>query len=299
MYKIRAGVVAMLCFIAVAGCSTNKNIATVSFTTHPTLTIAVGSINNAFGTLTDINTNVLPAQSLNLVAAFRNQNGVSAFNNPGTETLNGPGGATAIGQIFSYGQTPGANGTAGMPTAYVPANATGSGYATGFIGTGLPLTPGNYILNASVPANGTNVAYSSNTAVLPAAPTVLGNDAGGSYAANGSTGGGTFTFAAPPAGVTESVVFITCAAATAPPDPCAAGAGVPIVSGEVTTGVSNAVVFPAGTFVTGDAYNALVIGADYPLVEAGPPANASAAPTLVGANGTADITASALVGMTG
>src|SRR5579864_6893155 len=149
MQKLRAGLLALLCFGAVAGCTTNKSGGAVSFTTKPTLTIAVGSLNDNFSTL------AIGGVTLNLVAAFRNQNGVSAFINPGTETLNAPGGATAVGKVFSYGQAPGANGTAGQPPAYSPVNQAGTGYATGYIPTGLSTTVGGYSMTAAVPVNGT------------------------------------------------------------------------------------------------------------------------------------------------
>ncbi len=285
----RAGLV--LCILALfAGCTTSNNVGNPQFTTNPVLTMSVGTINDPSGALTPGGT------SLNIVAAFRNQTGTSAFSDPGTETLNGPGGATALpAGIFAYGFAPGS--PAGQPPAYTPPNGTGFGYSLGFLPLGLPPTPGNYSITAAVHVNGAVATYHSNTATLPAAPTVLPNDAGGAYAANGS-GGGTFTFAALPAGVTESVVYIMCNGASSGPD-CAAGPGFTVASAEVVAGGTLAAVIPNGTLTSGSSYTAVVVGADYPLVEAGPPANKQAAPTLTGAAGSSDLTVASPIAITG
>ena len=95
-------------------------------------------------------------------------------------------------------------------------------------------------------------------------------------------GGGTFTVS-PPAGVTESLIIIL--------------SGTSEVASVETK--STTAVLPAGTLTVGTAYTDYVVGADYPLVENGPPANTSQKPTLTtNANGTADLTVSGTAGFT-
>jgi hypothetical protein len=50
-------------------------------------------------------------------------------------------------------------------------------------------------------------------------------------------------------------------------------------------------VLPAGTLAAG-TYTAFALGADYPLVESGPPASSALLPPIGGAGGTANLTAS-------
>ena len=296
MHKLRAGLLALLCVGAIAGCKTNTSPGDIKFL-PPVMQLAVGTLNDNFGTLTGT-----AGVYLNAVTTFRNNLGNSAFINPGTGTLTGPGGINVnVGSLFAYGQGPGGNGVQGAPPAYSPPSSAG-GYATGFILTGVtPPVAGAYHVVSPVTVNGVVQPWNAS-ATLPAAFTTLGPDAGATYVRDASLdGGGTFTFAAPPAGVTESVVYVVClTSAGAAGDPCGGTTppGTPVASAEVT-GATLTATLPPGTLFTNDTYTCVVLGADYPLVEAGPPANHQQAPTLTGANGTSDLSASASFVITG
>jgi hypothetical protein len=287
MRNIRFGLLALICAGAVVGCKTDTSPGNI--TAGPAaLEMSVGTLNDSAGTLTGT-----AGTYVNVVEAFRGQFGNSAFINPGTATLTGPGGLDDdAGQLFAYGQTPGTNFVGGFPPAYSPASQNASGYATGFIfpisaATGMvvlpppPPTPGVYGLTTIVSANGQNQRYGA-AATLPAAPTVLPNDTAPSYTSGGATGGGTFTVTEP-AGVTETLVVVYLSG------------GAEVATAETKT---TQAVLPAGTLTLGNNYIAFAIGADYPLVEAGPPANTSLKPTLTGAHGTSDLTVSGTTAFT-
>lgn len=289
MHKLRVGLLAALCAGAVAGCNTNTSPGDI-VAGKVAMQLAVGTLNDSAGSIT-----AAPGTYLNAVATFRGQSGASAFLNPGTATLTGPGGLLLnVGQIFSYGQSPGTVSIGGaplggFPPAYTPVSQNASGYAVGFLvpnPTQSPLPPqppptsGAYGLKTVVQANGQNQPYGAS-ATLPATPTVLGNEAAPSYASGGATGGGTFTVSVP-AGVTETLVVVFN--------------GTTEVASAKTT--STSATLPANTLVPGTSYSAFAIGADYPLVEAGPPANTSMTPRLTGAGGTSDLTVSGPAGFT-
>jgi hypothetical protein len=305
MRKFSASLIALVGIGVMAGCTTNNTVGNPQFTTHAKLQLAVGTLNDSFGTLTSV-----PGTYLNAVSTFRNQNGASAFINPGTPTFTLPGGGTInVCGLFSYGQNPltmiaplldnnpgaggpiGANAPAfGIPTAYSPANANGIGYALGYLVYLDPTctlyvlppaaTPGAYTLSTTVSTNGKSLPFTA-TATLGATPTVLPAEAAPSYASGGAgSGGGTFTITQP-AGVTESLIMIVSGSN-------AAGTNTLVASVETSTTTA---VVPPGTLAPG-TYSAYVIGADYPLFESGPPNNTSQAPTIVGAGGTADTTVS-------
>ncbi len=276
MHKLRVGLLAALCVGVAAGCNTNTSPGNI-VAGKVAMQLAVGTLNDSAGTITGAANTYL-----NAVATFRGQFGASAFLNPGNATLTGPGGLAlnAMG-IFSYGQTPGTNGVGGFPPAYSPASQSAAGYATGFILTGaLPTAGATYGIKTIVMTNGQNQPYAAQ-ATLPATLTVLGNEAAPSYASGGATGGGTFTVTVP-AGVTETLVVVF-------------NGSTEVASAE-TKGTS--ATLPANTLTPGTSYSAYAIGADYPLVEAGPPANTSMTPKLTGAGGTSDLTASGVTGFT-
>jgi hypothetical protein len=306
MRKISAGLIALVGVGVMAGCTTNNTVGNPKFTTHAKLQLAVGTLNDNFGTLISV-----PGVYLNAVSTFRNQFGASAFINPGTSSMALPGGGSAeTCGLFSYGQNPASmlapfgnpNGFGpmgnfapafGAPPAFSPANQNGIGYALGYLlfftagdANNAPCsqfvlppapTPGAYTLSTTVAVNGGHPAFSAS-ATLGAAPTVLPTETTPVYV-NGAagSGGGTFTITKP-AGVTESLIVVVDS------DSFAVAATI-----ETTT---NTAVVPPGTFGTGENLAAFVLGADYPLVESGPPNSNSATPTIVGAGGTADITAS-------
>ena len=148
MRKISAGLIALVGVGVIAGCTTNNTVGNPKFTTNAKLQLAVGTLNDAFGTLTSVS-----GVYLNAVSTFRNQFGQSAFINPGVPTFALPGGGSAnVCGLFSYGQNPrtmlapifdnapgtegpiGENAPAfGVPPAYSPANADGIGYALGYL----------------------------------------------------------------------------------------------------------------------------------------------------------------------
>jgi hypothetical protein len=287
MHKVRAGLLVLAVAFSIVGCNTNTSPGNI-VAGPVAMELAVGTMNDSQGSLTGT-----LGTFLNAVASFRGQFGASAFLNPGTAMLTGPGGLNAtIGNVFSYGQSPGVNLIGGFPPAYSPASQNTSGYGTGFMfpinpNTGNPIlpppppTPGNYKLSTVVNNNGQNQNYGAS-ATLPAVPTVLPNEPTPTYVSGGASGGGTFTVSVP-AGVTETVVEIFLNG----------GGQVASVETKNTTAT-----VPAGTLAQGTSYLAFAIGADYPFVEAGPPANTSMKPTLTGGNGTADLTASGVLGFT-
>jgi hypothetical protein len=284
-HSLRAGILALTCAAAAAGCATNTSPGNIIDQTKATLTVAVGTLNDSFGTISALNGGPGSGTYLNLVTAFRNQLGNSAFISPGTAQLTGNGLALTLGSLYSYGQAPGTNGLAGQPPAYTPANSTGTGYATGFIFTGAPPAPGTYTVTVTLKANGQTRQYAAS-ATLPATPVVLGADQGGSYLPDSpDDGGGTFTFATPPAGVTESIAFFLSGTTS-------------VATVAVKTG-TNSAVLPPGTLVPGSSYTVIVVGADYPFVEAGPPQSTQPVPQLTGSSGTSDLTASNVISITG
>ncbi len=314
MRTFGAGIIGLLCLIAIAGCTTNKSIANIT-TPKATLQLAVGTINDSAGTLG------LGGTTLNVVSTFRNVLGNSAYQNPGFYTLTGPGGtivpsnaSNPCDQLFSYGDFPGCEGDSlgeaiwGMPPTYNPPNPNG-GYALGFIQTGAPATGGNYTLSTSVPVNGQNVHYTAS-ATLPASPLVLPNATGVTSFVSDHNGGGTFTIGNPlrprdhgrpgprgvPNPVTEYLIVVSNTDTSGPQ---------PVVNLVATVETTNTTATITGTGSPGacspipctsatSLNQAYVIEADYPLVESGPPANTQVAPTLTGANGTADISVSGL-----
>jgi hypothetical protein len=192
------------------------------------------------------------------------------------------------------------NGLSGGGTAFI-------GFPQGFLTLNTAAVAGTYNLAINVTdsvGNSTNFAASAiltGTAGLPpyGAPTSVVED---------GAGGLTVNFVAP-AGVTETVVDIQdlnyCFATIG-------GAGLGSVWYSIVvqgSGAQSAVLpstlGPTGSsagacgstsgpsILAGDTYGVFLVGADYPLFEAGPPQNVAQTPTLVGAAGQADITISA------
>src|SRR5690242_12396169 len=110
MRNFGAGIIAMLCLVAIAGCTTNKSIANIT-TSQAKLELAVGTINDSAGTLG------IGGTTLNVVTSFRNSLGNSAYEHPGFYTLTGPGGTIVASnpsnfcdQLWGYGDFPGCEG---------------------------------------------------------------------------------------------------------------------------------------------------------------------------------------------
>jgi hypothetical protein len=143
-----------------------------------------------------------------------------------------------------------------------------------------------YTLTDKLFVNSTQLTYTAS-ATLNAVPTILLAPASASYAPAAGTGGGTVTCGAFPAGSTEQVVvFLT-------------GPFVSAMAECVAPSTTGAIA--AGTLAAG-AYTCFVIAADFPWVEAGvtnAPAPGNPNPTIVGANGNADLSAGGTYGPAG
>ncbi|HYK53870.1 MAG TPA: hypothetical protein VEV38_10110 [Candidatus Eremiobacteraceae bacterium] len=313
MRNIGAGIIAMLCLIAIAGCTTNKSIANIT-TSQGKLELAVGTINDSAGTLG------LGSPTLNVVTSFRNNLGNSAYQQPGFFSLTGPSGTiiasdstNTCDELFGYGQNPVPQPPlfpvcesdslgdilAGVPPTYSPADTNGIGYSLGFIQTGVAPVAGNYNVSTTVTVNGANVNFSANatlnsTATLPNATGVT------SFVSDGA-GGGTFTIGNPlrtrskvhhhgtVLTPTEYLIVVSNSVISS----------VPIIVATVETTNTSATIVGSGNCLSGNGFpipcggnTAYVIDADYPLVEAGPPTSHSQTPTLVGPSGSADISVS-------
>ena len=294
MPKFGARIIWLVCFAAVAGCTTNTSIANLNFSTQATLELAVGTLHDAGGLSKIVTGTAAPGTYLNAVSSFRNQYGNSAFLNPGTATLSGPGGTFSPGPLYSYGEAPGLNGVFGLPPAYPPAqNSSYAGFATGFIFSALTATPGTYTLADSVPVNGSTINYSA-TATLAAA-TTLGPESAPTYVTDGAGGGGTFTVTVP-AGVTEE--FVTVYDDSTPPSPPMPKCTVIGTQDALVLASGTSAIVPDGTLIQGNKYCAFSFGVDYRLIEDGPPSNQQPSPTLANAGGTVDMTASPAQGFT-
>jgi hypothetical protein len=286
MRKLSAGLIALVGVGVMAGCTTNNTVGNPVFTTHAKLVMSVGTLNDAFGSLTGS-----AGTFQNIVTAFRNQAGNSAYINPGIASLTGPGGAIALpagcNQFFVYGQFVGCNGLFGMAPAYAPPDAQHPlyQYPTGFILVPSAPVSGQYSATTTVTTNGHNITYSA-AATLPASPVVLGAESGVTGFVSDGNGGGTFTVGAAPAGVTERVVEVASGSGQVASALVSGTTATITGTGSCLTGVGAPI--PCGAFIT------IVVGADYPFVEAGPPMSKTNSPTLTGANSTSDLTVSAV-----
>ncbi|HMD03441.1 MAG TPA: hypothetical protein VKG44_10810, partial [Candidatus Baltobacteraceae bacterium] len=188
----------------------------------------------------------------------------------------------------------------GGPPAY-PNVQTGT-YPSGFVGftqgfvyfdygtTALPT--GNYTLTVNIPAGNhapfttSAVGTLTTAAGLPAfaAPTFVSDGLGG--------GAGTVVV---PAGCTEVVVDITDTNVGTYYTVLVTGSGTQAYVLPDNLGPQSPKIPTSPSIPVGDGYSVVAVGADYPLFEAGPPGNTSEKPTIVGANGQADVTISPVV----
>jgi len=191
---------------------------------------------------------------------------------------------------------------------------------------------GTYTLSVQVPTgfSGQSPTYATTSATAPLASTAtLPAITAPAFTTDGK-GGGSFTVAALPAGVTEEIVQIVDTGDGGPVN-CQGAVGSTVFptyytivvkapgaytladtigpntntqggltgitpSPSICTAAQNTAA--AGAATPGDNYTVQAIGADYPLYESLYPVNTSQAPTLAGANGQADITISASVAAT-
>jgi len=303
MHKIRAALVGLLCLVAVGGCTTNNTIANTNFTTSVTMKLAVGTINDTAGQLDFMATGAGgPGVFLDAISVFRNQLGNSPFIHPGAAELTpatvgtcnfttgvgcniGDSPETGVG-LFSYGQQPGVNGTNAAASAWL-APGSGTGYLFDLqVGDLPPRGVGGttYTLTDKLFVNGQQQSYTAS-ATLNAVPTILGAPANAVYTPTAGTGGGTVTCGVFPAGATEQVVMFLSGPFTVA---AAAECVAPSTSGAIAL----------GTLKVG-AYTCFVVAADFPWVEAGvtnAPATGNPNPTIVGANGNADLSAGGTYG---
>ena len=195
---------------------------------------------------------------------------------------------------------------------------------------GVGVAAGTYTLSVQVPTgvSGTTSTFGTATSSANLASTALLGTITAPVLVLDGNGGGSFTIAAFPLGVTEEIVQIvdmgdgasvSCQGAIGASEgagpayytivakapgtfslPDAIGPNTTISSGitkitpspSICTAAQNTAA--AGAATAGDAYTVQAIGADYPLYESLYPINGSQTPTLAGANGQADITISAL-----
>jgi hypothetical protein len=165
-----------------------------------------------------------------------------------------------------------------------------NGYSQGFISfANVTLATGAYTLSVNIPA--TNVTPVTKTATgtltslvaLPAIPAPVFAHAG--------TNGGSVTYTAPP-GTTETIAYVFDSTAGTFFSAISHTVGLNTVTIPDNLGAHAFGSPVTPTFVTGDKLSVYVVGFNYGAFEAGPPTNTSAAPTIVGSNGQADITMS-------
>jgi len=168
------------------------------------------------------------------------------------------------------------------------------GYPSGFTAfAGTTLAAGTYGLSLAIPGNTKATASTidasatlGSTALLPALPQPA-------FAEDGS-GGGTISITVPP-GLTETLVYIVDAGANGPNFYTVeiTGTGAQTAALPDTLGPDRAAsITPPESGSPGDPYFVYAAGFDYPAFEAAPPDNRSAAPTIAGTNGQADVTLS-------
>jgi hypothetical protein len=170
-----------------------------------------------------------------------------------------------------------------FPTGFV-------GYSQGFVSfANVTLATGAYTLSVNIPA--TNVAPVTKTATgtltslvaLPAIPAPVFAHAG--------TNGGSITYTAP-AGTVETIAYVYDSTAGTFFSAISHTAGLNTVTIPDNLGAHAFGSPVTPTFTTGDKLAVYVVGFNYGAFEAGPPNNTSTTPTIVGANGQADITMS-------
>jgi len=278
----------------------------------------------------------------------------STFGQAGGVFVNGisPGNSTNGGVASSYvpytepmyDTTPNTFVDFGGPPTFDP-DGTGLGLRDGLnsLGAGVLGIPegittfanvvasaGTYTLSVAVPTGVSSYGTVTATANL-GSTAVLGTITAPTLTLDGK-GGGTFTVAALPAGVTEELVQIvdfgplnsmgqSLGVSCQGPIGAAEGAGpvyytilvkspgrytlADTIGPNTTVTQGKSVITPspsictgkqntaaAGSATPGDSYSVQAIGADYPLYESLYPVNTSQTPTLVGAKGQADITIS-------
>ncbi len=158
------------------------------------------------------------------------------------------------------------------------------GYDSGFTAFAATPVAGTYTLSVSVPATTQQNSASFSQSAMLASVTPLGAESTPVTISSGGDGGAAFTAAAPPAGVTNQLLYVVdVSATTAFPTmytcvvPTAGGTcNFTATSGPVATGAATG----GPPFATGDSIYAYVVGSDYDIIAPGPPANFAESPTL-------------------
>lgn len=167
------------------------------------------------------------------------------------------------------------------------------GYPAGFTSfANVTLVPGTFALNVLVPAADPKLVTNLSASATLTSTALLPNFAAPTFVSDG-TGGGTIGLVVPP-GVTETIVFVRDPTGAAPLyySFVVLGTGPQTVNVPDNLGPSSPKGGTSPTFAAGDSVIVAAVGFDYPAFEAAPPANVSQTPTIVGANGQADLTAS-------
>lgn len=168
------------------------------------------------------------------------------------------------------------------------------GYPAGF--TDFAVTPalGTYVLSIALPAASSAQATTLTASATLASVTLLPAYPAPAFASG--TGGSALVTVAPPAGVTESLVYVVDIS----DNPAAGLRTNTFYTARVTGTGTQTIAIPgnlghkhAPSFAAGDAVFVYAAGFDYPAFEAAPPGNRAANPTIAGANGQADVTTSA------
>lgn len=185
------------------------------------------------------------------------------------------------------------------------------GYTMGFVDFSATPVTGTYTLNLRVPTSPSTIATFSTTATL-STTTPLGVMPVLTFKPDG-LGGGTFTYGALPAGVTEAFVVVLnrdgkCYSASGNtswftvPLTGSGTATLPDTIGPTLNGAptqtlctaANSAAFNAANGTTGgDRFYFYAVGANYPLFESAYPQSTVPNPTITGSNGQADITTTA------
>lgn len=155
------------------------------------------------------------------------------------------------------------------------------GYDSGFTAFAATPVAGSYSLTVVVSASAQQSAATFTQAATLTSVAPLGAESIPVVVTSTGDGGATFTVGALPAGVTEQVLYVVdVASKTAVPTMYAFNATTP---GTFTlNATSGPVVGTAATapFATGDSIYAYLVGADYDLLGAAPPANVLESPAI-------------------
>ncbi len=167
------------------------------------------------------------------------------------------------------------------------------GYPSGFASfAGVTLAPGTYTLSVLVPSSDPKQVSTLTAAAALTSTAPLGTYPAPVFTSDG-LGGGTIAIAPPP-GVTETIVYVRDTTAGLYYSIFVPGGTAKTVQLPDKLGPTTLTSGATPTLAAGDTINVVAIGFDYGAFEAAPPGNLSQSPSITGANGQADLTASAI-----